>query len=102
MESLEAAEAGVAGAAAGAATAEPPAEPLAQPYLRLPGVYHVAGQQGALALMAGDGVSDPTAVAQISGQHWYSVLVFVVLMLLGGLGAALARGSARRSRGGAA
>jgi hypothetical protein len=78
------------------------AEPLAQPYLRLPGVYHVAGQQGALALMAGDGVSDPTAVARISGQHWYAVLVFVILMLLGGLGAALARGGARRSRGGAA
>jgi hypothetical protein len=78
------------------------AEPLAQPYLRLPGVYHVAGQQGALALLGGDAAVDPSRVARVSGQHWYSVLVFVILLLLGGLGAALARAGARRSRGGAA
>jgi hypothetical protein len=78
------------------------AEPLAQPYLRLPGVYHVAGQQGALALLGADAAADPTLVARVSGQHWYSVLAFVILLLLGGLGAALARAGARRSRGGAA
>ena len=54
------------------------------------------------ALLGSDGATDPGTVARISGQLWYSVLVFVVLLLLGGLGVAVTRATGRRARGGAA
>jgi hypothetical protein len=72
------------------------AQPLAQPYLRLDGVYHVAGQQGALAMSGADG---PT-VARATGQLWYSVLVFLILLLLGAIGGAAIRARGARARGG--
>jgi hypothetical protein len=77
------------------------AQPLAQPYLRQPGVYHVAGQQGALALRAGDG-GDTAAVARSTGLLWYSVMVFVALLLVGGVAALIAGRQSDHKAGGAA
>jgi hypothetical protein len=75
-------------------------EPLVQPYLRLPNVYHLAGLRGALALNALTTGSDGAAIARATGQQSLAVLTFVILLIGGGLGLALAR--ARRSRRGAA
>ena len=75
-------------------------EPMVQPYLRLPNVYHLAGMQGAMALNALTAETDGAAIAQGTGQQSLSVLTFVVLLIGGGLGLALAH--ARRSRRGAA
>ena len=74
-------------------------QPVAQPYLRLPGVYHVSGQQGALALLAAQGLAEPGVIARASGALWYAVLIFLVLLLLGALVATATRS---RSRGGSA
>jgi hypothetical protein len=76
------------------------AQPQAQPFLRLPNVYHVAGKQGALALTSGDPAGDPAAVAQETGQLWFAVTVFLLLLAGGAIAAAVARG--RAPRGGAA
>jgi hypothetical protein len=76
------------------------AEPIVQPYLRLPNVYHLAGLRGALALSALATGADGAAIARATGQQSLAVLVFVILLIGGGLGMALAR--ARRSRRGAA
>jgi hypothetical protein len=76
------------------------AEPIAQPYLRLPNIYHLAGRQGALAINALAQGADSAGVAQATGQQALAVIAFVILLIGGGLGAALAR--VRRSRRGAA
>ncbi|PDW00845.1 hypothetical protein [Candidatus Chloroploca asiatica] len=56
------------------------AQPLAQPYLRLPKVYHLAGQQGALALLSTDADSDSATIAATTGQLSFAVVVFLVLL----------------------
>ena len=76
------------------------AQPLVQPYLRLPNVYHLAGQQGALALAAGDATGDPTAVARSTGQLWFAVVVFLLLLVGGAVSSAISH--RRTTRGGAA
>ncbi|NNJ10506.1 hypothetical protein EKD04_009215 [Chloroflexales bacterium ZM16-3] len=76
------------------------AEPVALPYLRMPNVYHLAGLQGALAMRALTPDADSAAIARATGQQSLAVLAFVILLIGGGLGVALAR--ARRSRRGAA
>jgi CTP:molybdopterin cytidylyltransferase MocA len=76
------------------------AEPIVQPYLRLPNVYHLAGLQGALALNALTAGTDSAAIAHATGQQSLAVLAFVILLIGGGLGLALAR--LRTSRRGAA
>ena len=74
-------------------------EPIVQPYLRLPNVYHLAGLQGALALNTLAG-ADGVAIAQATGQQSLAVLAFVILLIVGGLGLALAH--VLRTRRGAA
>ncbi|MGQ9926938.1 MAG: hypothetical protein ACUVS4_08715, partial [Chloroflexaceae bacterium] len=59
------------------------AQPLAQPYLRLPNVYAIAGQQGALALFASDPTADASELSRTTGQLAFAVAVFVTLLLLG-------------------
>ncbi|MBP1465422.1 hypothetical protein EYB53_006860, partial [Candidatus Chloroploca sp. M-50] len=61
------------------------AQPLAQPYLRLPNVYHLAGQQGALALLSTDADSDSATIAAATGQLSFAVVVFLVLLVGGSL-----------------
>ena len=73
---------------------------MLQPYLRLPNVYHLAGLQGALAMSALTTGADSTAIARATGQQSLAVLTFVILLIGGGLGLALAH--ARKSRRGAA
>ncbi|MBX0327588.1 hypothetical protein K2Z83_07850 [Oscillochloris sp. ZM17-4] len=75
------------------------AEPMAQPYLRMDNVYHLAGLQGALAMNAIASDADSAATARTTGQQSLAVLTFVILLMGGGLGIALDR--ARRSRRGA-
>ncbi|MFV9505551.1 MAG: hypothetical protein AB4911_13430, partial [Oscillochloridaceae bacterium umkhey_bin13] len=70
--------------------------PLAQPYLRQPGVYFLAGQQGALALQALDPNGNPAAMARSVGMLGYTVAIFLVL-LLGGVTSVLI-GRARTKR----
>jgi hypothetical protein len=69
-------------------------QPLVQPYLRLPNVYHLAGRQGALALQVG--ASAPAQIAQATGQQNLAIVVFIAL-LIGGA-ASVAVGRARRPR----
>ncbi|NTV63783.1 MAG: hypothetical protein HGA65_09635 [Oscillochloris sp.] len=76
------------------------AEPLVQPYLHLPNVYHLAGLQGSLALQALHQDADHTAIAQATGQQSLAIVTFVVLLVCSSIGVAIAR--ARRSRRGAA
>ena len=75
-------------------------EPMLQPYLRLPNVYHLAGLQGALALNTLTTGADSADIARATGQQSLAVLTFVILLIGGGLGLALAH--ARKSRRGAA
>ena len=67
------------------------AQPLAQPYLRLPNVYAIAGQQGALALLASDPTADAFELSRATGQLAFAVAVFVTLLLLGAGASALTR-----------
>jgi hypothetical protein len=76
------------------------AEPMAQPYLRLPNVYHLAGLQGALALDAVAPGADSAAIARATGQQSLAILAFVILLVVSGLGRALSQ--LRKSRRGAA
>ncbi|MCX7791580.1 MAG: hypothetical protein N2378_13145 [Chloroflexaceae bacterium] len=75
------------------------AQPLALPYLRLPNVYAIAGQQGALALLASDPTADPADLSRATGQLAFAVVAFVVLLLLGAGAGALMR--QRSASGGA-
>ncbi|NTW00529.1 MAG: hypothetical protein HGA19_04385, partial [Oscillochloris sp.] len=76
------------------------AEPMVQPYLQMHNVYHLAGLQGALALSALAPKTDSVTIAHSTGQQSLAVLTFVILLIGGGLGMALAH--ARRSRRGVA
>ena len=76
------------------------AQPLVQPYLRLPNVYHLAGLQGTLALTGGDPQGDSGAVARSTGQLWFAVVVFLVLLAGGSVVALVGRQRAARTRGG--
>ncbi|MGB9633021.1 MAG: hypothetical protein ACPL8I_06820, partial [Chloroflexaceae bacterium] len=67
------------------------AQPLAQPYLRLPNVYAIAGQQGALALLASDPTADASELSRATGQLGFAVAVFVTLLVLGAGASALMR-----------
>ena len=71
--------------------------PVAQPYLSQPGIYHLAGKQGALAYQSlrGDSGMPAAQIARETTQQRLSLLMFIVLLLLGalvvGVGAAMAR-----------
>jgi hypothetical protein len=71
--------------------------PVAQPYLSQPGIFHLAGKQGALAYQSlrGDSGIPIAQIARETAQQRLSLLVFIVLLLLGalivGAGAAIAR-----------
>ena len=78
------------------------AQPLVQPYLRLPNVYHLAGLQGTLALTGSDPQGDSRAVARSTGQLWFAVVVFLVLLAGGSVVALVSRQRTARTRGGAA
>ncbi len=67
------------------------AQPLAQPYLRLPNVYALAGQRGALALLASDVTADQATLARSTGQLGFAVIVFVALLLIGAIISLLTR-----------
>jgi hypothetical protein len=78
-----------------------PAEttPVVQPYLSQPGIYHLAGKQGALAyqnLRGGSGMP-AEQIARESAQQRLSLLVFVVLLLVGAIVVG-ARAAARAGR----
>jgi hypothetical protein len=59
--------------------------PIVQPYLDQPGILHLTGKQGALAYSTRlKGISGYQAVAEAeSGQHPFTVLIFVVLIIIG-------------------
>jgi hypothetical protein len=64
-----------------------PAEttPVVQPYLSQPGIFHLAGKQGALAyqsLRGGSGIP-ATQIARETTQQRLSLLVFIALLLMG-------------------
>jgi hypothetical protein len=82
------------------------AAPIVQPYMQPPRdpqdaqIGHLAGKQGALAYEHLRG-SDQTATVQVAretGQQRLGLLVFVVLLLIGGI-AAVAGGALRRGGG---
>ncbi len=60
--------------------------PVVQPYLRYPNVYQLVGRQGALnyAAASGGGVDDVAAIRSSGLQH-FAALVFVVLIIVGGI-----------------
>jgi hypothetical protein len=79
-----------------------PAEttPVAQPYLRQPGIFHLAGNQGALAyqsLRGGSGMPAEQIAREISQQR-LSLLVFVALLLLGAIAIGITAAAGRRGR----
>jgi hypothetical protein len=61
--------------------------PVAQPYLSQPGIFHLAGKQGALAYQSLRGESGMPAaqIAREITQQRLSMLVFTVLLLVGAL-----------------
>ena len=79
-----------------------PAEttPVAQPYLSQPGIFHLAGKQGALAyqsLRGGSGM--PAAqIARETTQQRLSLLVFIALLLVGAIVVGAGAAAARRRR----
>ncbi|MBK9715569.1 MAG: hypothetical protein IPO81_30450 [Kouleothrix sp.] len=76
------------------------AAPIAQPYLTLPGIYHLAGKQGALAyqnLRGGAGMS-LDQIATESAQQRLSSLVYIALFVLGAIVVGVAGALARRRR----
>jgi hypothetical protein len=75
-------------------------QPQAQPYLRLKNVYHLSGQNGALALIATAPGGPDAQIAQSTGQLGLAVVVFVILLLIGGSSLLIAQ--ARQNRRGTA
>lgn len=76
------------------------AAPIVQPYLKQPGILHLAGKQGALAyqaLLGADGVG-AEVVGRESAQQRLGVLLFVVLLLLGTFASGLTSIAARRRK----
>jgi hypothetical protein len=79
------------------------AAPIVQPYLQPPRnsaqvqIGHLAGKQGALAYehLRGSGQTPSVQVSREIGQQRLGILVFVVLLLVGGI-TAMARGALRR------
>jgi hypothetical protein len=61
------------------------AQPLAQPYLRLPNVYYLAGVQGALAFNTATGSSAGEASIVTGEQLPFAILTFVLILVGGGL-----------------
>ena len=82
------------------------AAPIVQPYLQPPRnpenvqIGHLAGKQGALAYeqLRGSGHTASVQVAREIGQQRLSILVFVVLLLIGGI-AVVASGALRQGAG---
>jgi len=79
-----------------------PAEttPVAQPYLSQPGIFHLAGNQGALAyqsLRGGSGMPIEQIAREVSQQRM-SLLVFVALLLVGAIAVGISAAAARRGR----
>jgi hypothetical protein len=73
------------------------ATPIIQPYLQLRDVYHLSGERGALAYQAvrtGGSVSEQLAIAV--GRQRLSLLVFVGLLLVGGIISGIAAAFRRR------
>jgi hypothetical protein len=76
-----------------------PAEttPVVQPYLSQPGIFHLAGKQGALAYQSlrGDSAVSAEQIARETTQQRLSILLFIALLLVGavidGIGTAARR-----------
>ena len=76
------------------------AAPVVQPYLSQPGVFHLAGKQGALAYQSlrNDGVMPAAQIAREASQQRLSMLLFIVLLLVGAILVGLSAAAARRRR----
>jgi hypothetical protein len=74
--------------------------PVAQPYLSQPGIFHLAGKQGALAYhsLRGDNGMPAAQIARETTQQRLSLLVFIALLLLGALIVGVGTAVARRRR----
>jgi hypothetical protein len=74
--------------------------PVAQPYLSQPGIFHLAGKQGALAYhsLRGDSGMPAAQIARETTQQRLSLLVFIALLLLGALIIGVGTAVARRRR----
>ncbi|MGC8801039.1 MAG: hypothetical protein ACP5UR_12445, partial [Chloroflexus sp.] len=57
--------------------------PQVLPYLRLPNVYAVAGQRGAVELRAASG-TDGVVATMVANQTWATIM-FVIVMMVGGV-----------------
>ena len=74
------------------------AEPIAQPYLMLPGIERLAGKQGALAyqqLRGGAGMSEAQIASEASQQR-LSLLAYLALAVVGAIGVGIAAAIGRR------
>jgi len=74
--------------------------PVAQPYLNQPGIFHLAGKQGALAYQSlrGDSGMPAVQIAREITQQRLSLLVYIGVLLLGALIAGVSAAVARRRR----
>jgi hypothetical protein len=74
--------------------------PVAQPYLSQPGIFHLAGKQGALAYQSlrGDSGMPAVQIAREITQQRLSLLVYIGVLLLGALIAGVSAAVARRRR----
>ena len=71
--------------------------PVVQPYLRYPNVYQLVGRQGALDYAAASGVSvDNVTAIRSSGLQHFAALVFVVLIIIGGIAGLLLQPKPKR------
>ncbi len=70
--------------------------PFAKPYMESPSVWDLTGRQGALSYSArfGGTEADRLRVAQANGQYHFATLIFLVLVLVGGIARAI--GSLRK------
>jgi hypothetical protein len=77
-------------------------QPQVQPYLKQNNVFHISGEQGALAYRARNTgtLNDPTAVANQSGQLSLAIVVFLVLLAVGAVIGSVQQARTKR-RGGA-
>jgi hypothetical protein len=74
--------------------------PVAQPYLSQPGIFHLAGKQGALAYQSlrGDSSIPVAQIARETTQQRLSLLVFIALLLVGAVIVGASAAAARRRR----
>jgi len=74
--------------------------PVVQPYLSQPGIFHLAGVQGALAYQSlrGDSAMPAAQIARATTQQRLSMLVFIALLVVGAVIVGASTAAARRRR----